>query len=163
MFSIHSFKPIIDENSKVLILGSIPGPESLKKQQYYANPNNQFWRIIYTVFDEEAMAPEYEEKVLFLLDHQIALWDVFHSADRNGAMDADIKSEVLNDVPGLIQIYSGIKCILLAGRKAETSFRKHFAGLNADVVYVPSTSPAYAKMKLDAKIEAWKYAIASAQ
>jgi len=163
MLNIHSFDPIINENSKVLVLGSIPGPESLRQRQYYANANNQFWKIIYAVFGETEIEAAYEEKVNFLLDHEIALWDVFHSADRKGALDADIKNEEPNDIHGLLQKYTGIKRVLLAGRKAELSFRKHFPDLTTNVSYVPSTSPAYAKKTLDDKITDWKEAVKGKQ
>jgi len=158
---LFSFEPIIDKSSKVLILGTLPGPESLRVRQYYANTNNQFWRIIYSVFGETVINPSYLQKSSFLLEHQIALWDVFHSADRKGALDADIRNEEPNDIPGLILQYPCIKRILLNGKKAEGSFRKYFPSLNTDVVYVPSTSPAYAKKSLDEKTREWKAAIIS--
>ena len=152
----YSFAPIIDECSKVLILGTLPGPESLKMNQYYANPYNQFWRIIYKVFNYEFIDPAYDEKAFFLLKHHIALWDIFHSAERKGALDSDIEFEKPNDIPGLLQAYPVIKKILLAGKKAEKSFRKLFPGISVDAVYVPSTSPAYAKKPFEDKVIDWK-------
>ena len=157
--SIRSFEPIIDENSKLLILGTLPGPESLRKHQYYANPNNQFWKIIYNVFKEENIGSTYNEKVCFLLKHELAIWDIFYSADRKGALDADIKNEEPNAVHGLIQAYPHLKRILLNGRKAEKSFYKYFPDITINAVYVPSTSPAYAGKPIDEKIKDWKGAI----
>lgn len=157
--NIHSFKPIIDEHSQVLILGSIPGPESLRMHQYYANPNNQFWRIIHKVFCVEITACSYEEKARFLLDHKIALWDVYHSADRRGALDADIKNPEPNDLHGLLQKHPCINRILLAGRTAEKAFRRHFSDIGVDAYYVPSASSAYAKLSIDKKVNDWKTAI----
>jgi len=127
--------------------------------QYYANPNNQFWKIISGVFGEDVQGAAYEDKLQFLLAHEIALWDMFHSADRTGALDADIKNEKPNDIPGLILSYPGIKRILLSGRKAEKSYYKLFSDIPVEAVYVPSTSPAYAKKTLDAKVIDWKEAI----
>jgi len=155
----HSFKPIINEDSVLLILGTLPGPESLRMSQYYANPNNQFWRIIYKVFDKDYVNPSYDEKVCFLLENKIALWDVFHSAIRKGALDSDIKFEESNDIPGLVREYPGINRILLAGRKAEGSFHKYFPGISVNAAYVPSASPAYAKMTFEDKVKDWKAAI----
>ena len=109
----------------MLILGTIPGPESLQKKQYYANPQNQFWSIIFKVFGEDAAGSSYDERLSYLLKNKIALWDIFHSAERKGALDADIKNEAPNDIPGLVQMYPGLSRILLNGRKADNSFRKY--------------------------------------
>ena len=157
----YSFKPIIDQRSQVLILGTLPGPESLRMGEYYANPNNQFWRIIYRVFDEEYAGLAYDERIRFLRTHRIALWDVFRSAVRKGALDSDIRSEEPNDIPGLLLDHPGLIHILLAGRKAERSFRIHFPDFAVDAVYVPSTSPAYAKRTFENKVYNWKSAIAA--
>lgn len=74
---IESFKPIIDKNSRVLILGTMPGPESLKRRQSYANPRNRFWKIIYRVLRRSEDPPsDYEERGRFLRENGIALWDV---------------------------------------------------------------------------------------
>ena len=156
---IYSFDPVIDGCSRVLILGSIPGPESLRRRQYYANPNNQFWDIIYKVFDDYGAGSSYEARVRFLLEHRIALWDVFHSADRLGALDSGIMNAQPNDLPGLVRSHPCIKRILLAGRTAEKAFRKHFADIGVEAVYVPSASSAYASKTFDDKLADWKNAI----
>ena len=157
--SIRSFEPIIDENSKVLILGTLPGPESIRRRQYYANPNNQFWEIIYNVFREVNVGSTYKEKVCFVLKNKLAVWDVFHSTDRKGALDADIKNEEPNAVRELVQAYPNLKRILLNGRKAEKSFYKYFPDITIKAVYVPSTSPAYAGKPINEKIKDWEGAI----
>ena len=156
-----SFDPIVDGNSEALVLGTLPGPESLRLGQYYANPNNQFWKIIHLVFGEDQVSTVYNEKVDFLLEHKIALWDVFHSAERVGALDADIKNAVPNDIPGLVKQYPGITRVLLNGKTAEKVYRKHFPAVTIDALYVPSTSPAYAKMPLEDKLNAWSQALTS--
>ena len=139
--------------------------------QYYANPNNQFWKIIYSVFGSDNIFSadkisgaatvnlSYDEKMRFLLFNKIALWDIFHSAERKGALDADIKSETPNDIPGLLRSYPGIRRIITAGRKAESSVKKYFPDIGVDVVYVPSASPAYAGLSLDDKIQRWRSAV----
>jgi len=159
---IRSFAPVVDECSEALILGTIPGPESLRQHRYYANPNNQFWCIIYKVFGEDCAAPEYDLKVRFLLEHKIALWDVFSSADRLGALDSDIRNPEPNDIPGLIRSHPKIKRILLAGRTAEKAFRKLFPGISVDAFYVPSASSAYAGKSVSEKICDWKNALGAA-
>jgi len=159
--TFYSFKPIVDRSSKVLILGTLPGPESLRLEQYYAYTNNQFWMILYDVFGESEAGASYPEKLSFLHKNGIALWDVFYSAERQGALDADIKNEVPNDIPGLIRAYPNITRILLNGRKAEKSFHIFCPDVCISAVYVPSTSPAYAKMSLEAKARAWRGALFS--
>jgi len=156
---IYSFEPIINHNSRVLVLGTIPGPESLSLRQYYAHPGNLFWRIIYGIFDEDARGATYEDKLRFLLDREIALWDMFFSAERAGALDADIRNGTPNDIPGLIQKYPSIKRVLLAGRKAEKSFKKLFPCIAVESFYVPSTSPAYAGKAFEGKLKEWKDAL----
>ena len=137
------------------MLGTLPGPESLRVGQYYANPNNQFWKILYSIFDTATVDTSYSGKLSFLSKRGIALWDVFHSADRVGALDADIRNEVPNDIPGLIKQYPNISNILLNGKKAEKSFHINCQNVDISAVYVPSTSPAYAKKSLDEKIKDW--------
>ena len=156
--NIHSFEPIINANSRILILGTLPSSESLKRNQYYANPMNQFWKIIYSVFGEVGIDIEYEKRIRFLLDHEIAIWDMFHAADREGSLDANIKNGIPNEIPGLLQNYTLIKRIILAGRSAEKAFLKNFPNIDISAIYVPSTSPACAK-PFDEKIQHWKKAI----
>ena len=146
-----------------MILGTLPGPESLRLGQYYAYTNNQFWMILYDVFGESepAVAVSYPEKLSLLHKYGIALWDVFYSAERQGALDADIRNEVPNDIPGLINSYPNITRILLNGRKAEKSFHIFCPDVCISAVYVPSTSPSYAKMSLEAKASAWRDALFS--
>ena len=143
------------------MLGTLPGPESLRVGEYYGNPNNQFWKIVYSVFDKATVDSSYSDKLSFLHKHGIALWDVFHSADRVGALDADIRNEDPNDIPGLIKLYPSINRVLLNGKKAEKSFHIYFQNVDISAVYVPSTSPAYAKKSLDEKIKDWKAAMLS--
>ena len=155
---LYSFMPIIDGSSEVLILGTLPGPESLRLGQYYANPYNQFWAIVHGVYNETA-APSYAGKVAFLLGHGAALWDVFRSAERIGALDADIKNGAPNDIPGLLDAHAGIRKIILNGRTADKSFNRFYPGLGVEAVYVPSSSAAYAKMPIGEKIREWKAAL----
>jgi len=156
---LNSFEPVIDKSSELLVLGTLPGPESLRVGQYYANPNNQFWRIIYSALDETEVSPTYPGKLSFLLGRGIALWDIFHSAERAGALDADIRNELPNDIPGLLTLFPRICRILLNGRKAASSFHRYFPDTGIDAVYVPSSSPAYAKKSLAEKTEEWRAAI----
>ena len=89
---ISSFNPIIDEQSKILILGSVPGVKSLEQQEYYAHPQNKFWTIIFELLDEE-FTLNYDLKLNILKQNKIALWDVIDSCERKGSLDSEIKNE----------------------------------------------------------------------
>ena len=156
-----SFTPIINKNSKVLILGTLPGAKSLELSQYYGDPRNQFWTIIYRIFKKESPDSEYENKVNFILDNNLALWDVIHSAERKGSLDANIKNEMCNDIEGLLQQYPNIEKIVLGGGKAARTFKKHFPNTGVEIVEVPSTSPIPGRniKTLDEKVKIWGKAI----
>ena len=158
---VYSFAPIINAKSKILILGSLPSVMSLSKGQYFANPKNQFWTIIYRVFEESVVDVEYEDRIKFLLEHGIALWDVFQLAEREGSSDAKIKNGTPNNITGLLRGYPGIKRIVVAGGKAATAFRSYFPEVAVEVVNVPSTSPIPGKniKTLEEKTQIWRRAI----
>jgi hypoxanthine-DNA glycosylase len=140
---IFSFPPIIDHDTQVLLLGSMPGVESLRQHQYYAHPRNQFWDILYTLFAEEKAAG-YAERIAFLKAHQIGLWDVLYSCYRQGSLDANIKQEQPNDLATLLRDHPQIRFVGFNGAKALQSFKK-MIGLDAlsGIAYqqLPSTSP----------------------
>lgn len=152
----YSMPPIIDDACTLLILGSLPGEKSLQLQQYYAHPQNQFWRILCCVLDEQ-MPENYEQKKQMLLRHHIALWDVVHSAERNhSSLDSQIKNAIPNDIEGFLANHKKIMQIALNGNKACNLFQKHFNQLSIETFCVPSTSPAYASMRIERKIELWR-------
>lgn len=123
---ITGLPPVINESSRVLILGSIPGPESLRRQQYYVGPGNRFWWIIGELFHEPALPLKaYEERASFLLDQGIALWDVLGSCIRPGGADSAIKSPELNDFGNLLRRYPNIKTLYFNGKKAWSEFTRH--------------------------------------
>ncbi len=153
---IHCFAPLIDTSSKVLILGSMPGIKSLKKQQYYAHPRNYFWRILYTLFDK-SYEEDYEKRRSFILEQHIALWDVLQSCEREGSLDAAIRGEEVNDFDWLFQTYSHIECVFFNGSKAYETFKKNIGFKYEGITFqkLPSTSPAHA-IKVEDKLESWK-------
>ncbi|GHU36374.1 DNA-deoxyinosine glycosylase [Clostridia bacterium] len=154
----YSFAPIIDTKSRTLILGSLPGAESLRLGQYYANPHNSFWRLIFAMFGCEPV-DDYNKRREFILAHNLALWDVCQSAERKGSLDSKIISAFPNDIAGLLAEYPNIERILLNGRKAESEYFRHFGHFNIHAVYVPSTSPAHAGLAFADKLRIWKDAI----
>lgn len=155
----YSMRPVINDDCKILILGSLPGERSLALQEYYAHPQNQFWKIICAVLNEPV--PEsYELKKQLLLSHNIALWDMVHSARRdNSSLDSKIQKVIPNDIEDLLEKHKNIKRVLLNGGKASSLFKKYFNNLEVETISVPSTSPAYAVMRIEEKIKLWKKAV----
>jgi hypoxanthine-DNA glycosylase len=151
----HSFPPIISKNSQTLILGSLPGEESLRRQQYYAHKRNVFWKLIYAAFDEE-FNDNYTQRCKFILGHGLALWDVCGSAVRVGSADSKITDVTPNGITALLVGYPNITRILLNGRKAESEYKRHFKNIQIPAIYVPSTSPAFASLSFEEKLCEWK-------
>lgn len=153
--TLKSFRSFADERSRILILGTMPGPMALARREYYGFPGNHFWRLLPEIL--EAPAPKnYPEKIQLLKEHRIALWDVIRSCTRIGASDSSIAEVVPNDIPGLIRRYAGIRTIFLNGRTAEKLYKKHFGKLIQIPAYtLPSTSPAHASMSYEEKKKAW--------
>ena len=158
----QSFLPSIDEKSEILILGSMPGVKSLEEQQYYAHPQNRFWKLMGLFCNVENLHDlNYQKKLQNLLKNQIALWDVIQSCNRDGSLDSNIQNEVPNNLPDLLKQFPNIKIICLNGNKAYTAFKKYFPDLleKYNCYKLPSTSPANAKYKLDDLYNEWNKAI----
>lgn len=153
---IQSFKPIIDSESKVLILGSVPGEVSLKEQQYYAHPRNSFWKILFALF-EEPYEEDYEKRKAFLARHHIALWDVIEQCEREGSLDTAIKAEKANDFDWLFKTYPNIQAVLFNGVKAHEVFRKKVGFKYEGIAFykLGSTSPARA-VNFEKKLKEWQ-------
>jgi double-stranded uracil-DNA glycosylase len=156
--TVESFPPVVSEQSKLLILGSMPGMASLKAGQYYAHPRNAFWHIMGELFGAGPSLP-YERRVKLLLSVGVALWDSLQACSRPGSLDASITEEVANDFPALFAKYPNITHVFFNGSKAQTVFRRHvLPALLEDhhmFTRLPSTSPAHAAMRLEAKVQAW--------
>jgi len=162
---VQSMAPIIDERSEILILGSMPGEQSLQKQEYYGNPRNHFWPILYAHYQHRP-CETYEEKKAFLLEHQLALWDSAEVCKRKGSSDNTITEVVPNDICRLLQEYPGVRLILLNGAAAERIFLKYIRERGGIVVRyerVPSTSPIPGRNvpNFDEKLETWSRRIHS--
>lgn len=152
---IHPIPPVYDENSKVLILGSFPSVKSRETAFFYGHKQNRFWRVIAGVFGENAPETTGEKKA-FLLEHNIAVWDVIHSCEITGSADSSIKNAVPNDINFIIN-ESKIERIFTNGKKADELYKKYIeqsTGIKAECL--PSTSPANAAWSLEKLIEKWK-------
>ena len=158
MSPVQSFPPIVSPQSKLLILGSMPGEASLKAGQYYAHPRNAFWHIMGELFGAGPSLP-YQERVAILKSVGVALWDSLQACIRPGSLDASIKEEVANDFPTLFAKYPNITHVFFNGSKAERSFLRHAKPTLSEDRHVfarlPSTSPAHAAMRLESKVQAW--------
>jgi len=153
---LTSFQPIIDEQSRILILGSMPGVDSLRLQQYYANPRNQFWKILYELYDTQA-SQDYWERVSFVKSKQIAVWDVIENCYREGSLDSKIREEKVNDFRGLFKAFPNIRTVLFNGGKAFETYKK-WVGFGT-IPYLSfhkltSSSPANTK-KYEEKLREW--------
>ncbi|MBC7750960.1 MAG: DNA-deoxyinosine glycosylase [Candidatus Saccharibacteria bacterium] len=157
----YSFRPVINDSARVIILGSMPGIKSLNEQQYYAHPQNAFWRIMAMLFDFDVDA-EYEDRLGYLQTSGVALWDVLHSCKREGSLDSMIQpqTQVANDFYALFQKYPNVRAVFFNGAKAESFFKRHILPSLAErqlhFARLPSTSPAHASLSFDAKLEAWR-------
>ena len=112
----HTFEPVFNEESKVLILGSFPSVKSRENNFYYGQPQNRFWKVLARLYKEE-VPQTIEEKKLFLLEHHIALWDVIESCTIIGSSDTSIKDVVINDFSKVLE-NSAIEKIYVNGTKA---------------------------------------------
>jgi TDG/mug DNA glycosylase family protein len=137
-------------------------PQSLKRQQYYAHPRNQFWRILSALFGGYAAFESYEQKCDFLKRNQVALWDSIHQCRRKGSLDSAIREEEPNDIPGLLDTYPGIRLVAFNGSKSCDVFRKSFGFHQLEErgithLRLPSTSPTPSRYPktLAEKIDAW--------
>lgn len=124
--------PIVGKDPHVLILGTLPGEESLKRQQYYSKSGNRFWQIIYTLFSECKVSPNYSDRVEFLKKHGIAIWDVLSGAQREGSLDANITDEQPNDLRSFLKQHPTIKTVAFNGNKAAKQFSKFFPDLTTN-------------------------------
>lgn len=158
---VKSFPPMIREGATVLVLGSMPGEASIAANQYYGNPRNHMWRVLYGLFGLEP-DESYEDRLAFAAAHGIAMWDVIASCERVGSLDANIRAEVPNDLPGLLADHPSVRALIFNGAKSHDTFMKYFknhpaaAGLNK--LKLPSTSPIPTRtMRTTAdRIEAWR-------
>jgi hypoxanthine-DNA glycosylase len=160
--SSHGFAPVARPDARVLVLGSLPGQVSLRERQYYAQPRNDFWKIMGAL---AGAAPErsYADRLEALKSHRIALWDVCASAQRPGSLDASIRhaTVVANDFATFFRAHPQVGLICFNGRKAADLYRRFvLPGLPEPSQAIPcevlpSTSPAHAAMRFQQKLARW--------
>lgn len=151
--------PSVDNRSRILILGSMPGAASLAAQEYYAHPANRFWPLITKLLKENETPVDYDARLKMLLRHHVALWDAIDTCDRTGSLDSDIRNAKANDFTTFLRRWPQIRTIGLNGGKAYATFAKANRSLldRADlrILKLPSTSPANARWRMDDLLSAW--------
>ena len=149
------FSPVVDTDTRLLILGSLPGDASLKAAQYYAHPRNAFWPLISGVLGEDLAAQPYEQRLDRLKARGVGLWDVIASAERSGSLDAAIRSPEAADLRGLIGSLPRLRAVAFNGKLAAKLGRR-IMGDVAGVRFIdlPSSSPAHA-IPLTSKANVW--------
>ena len=133
--------PIIDKSTRILILGSLPSDESIRKQQYYGNPSNDFWRLISEVIGEDITALDYSTRIGKLQKHGIGLWDVLFAGEREGSMDSNIRGGEINDFSNLKNVAPNLRLVCFNGKKAG-EFEELFRDYGIETKVLPSSSGA---------------------
>jgi TDG/mug DNA glycosylase family protein len=151
----HCFPPVTRPDTRLLLLGSLPGAVSLARRQYYAHPQNQFWRLTGTVLGRDLAAMPYEARLEALLDAGVGLWDTVAAATRRGSLDADIRLHAASDLVRLAATLPELRAIGFNGGTSARIGRRQLGPVEAiDLVDLPSSSPAYT-LAFDRKLAAW--------
>lgn len=152
---VHSFEPVYDEDSEILILGTLPSVKSRENNFYYGHKQNRFWKVLATLL-KEPVPETIEEKKAMLLAHRIALWDVIQSCDIKGSSDSSIKNVQPTDI-GMILEKTNVTQIYANGNKAGQLYKRYqFPVTGIEATVLPSTSPANAAWSFDRLCETWR-------
>jgi hypoxanthine-DNA glycosylase len=140
----------------VLVLGTLPGEESLRRAEYYAHPRNLFWPIVFALFGETPPA-DYAARLTFVASRRIALWDVCAMAERRASLDSEIKRETPNPIHDLLDAHPDIRAVAFNGDGARRLYDRHFTR-RPELLYLrmPSTSPAHASLRFAEKLDRWR-------
>jgi double-stranded uracil-DNA glycosylase len=155
---LEGLAPVVDPQTRVLVLGSFPGVKSLQLQQYYAHPQNAFWRIATSLLGTDFLAQAYALRLQNLLAGGLGLWDVYASCERVGSLDSAIKNPVPNDFLSVKRTCPKLALVVHNGAESG-KHAKHTALMGLRVLQLPSTSPANASWSFDRKLAAWQKAI----
>lgn len=151
----HTIPPVWRADSRILLLGSFPSPKSREQAFFYGHPQNRFWRVLGAVYGAEVPQTR-GEKIEFLYAHRLALWDVIASCEIEGASDASVRDAVPNDLTPILR-GAEIAAICTTGATAHRLYRRLIEPVTGvPAIALPSTSPANARMSLDALVEAYR-------
>lgn len=146
--------PVIDANTRILVLGSFPGAASLAAQQYYAHPRNQAWRLLSALVGEDLAAMPYAERLPRLLAHGFGLWDVLGACERAGSLDSAIRKPAANDFARLRELCPVLETVGFNGQAAG-KFAPQFAAAGYRTFVLPSSSPAHVSVSFEQKQDIW--------
>jgi len=154
---LHGLPPLVTDHTRMLVLGSFPSVASLARQQYYAHPQNAFWRLLQAIWPDHPMpgALHYQQRVAWMLDKGLGLWDVYASCEREGSLDTAIRQPQVNDLAGLLRRCPNLQLIAHNGGESFRHARVTRA-LGLPVYRLPSTSPANASWSFERKLAAWR-------
>jgi len=147
--------PVVDERTRVLVLGSFPSAASLAAGQYYAHPRNQFWTILSMLWELDLRALPYAQRLDEVRRRGLGIWDVYASCRREGSLDTAIEAAQPNDLPGLLQRLPELRAIAHNGGESARTMAITRT-MAPEVVRLPSTSPANASWSLPRKVDAWR-------
>jgi len=151
----HSFAPVVDTRTRLLICGSLPGDRSLAAERYYAHPQNQFWRLLSPAAGVDLAVLDYDKRLAALLEARIGLWDVVASATRPGSSDAAIRDHAVNDLPAFAATLPDLRAIAFNGGTAWRLGSRQMAGIDRyALIALPSSSPLHT-VGIAAKQAAW--------
>lgn len=152
---VTGLPPVIPETCRLLVLGSLPGNRSLAARQYYAHPQNHFWRLMDCVTGDSLAGLPYDERLVRLGRHHIGLWDVIATARRASSLDGDIRYAVGNPLAGLVATLPDLRAVACNGALATKLATRQLADTGLPVIALPSSSPAYT-LAFAAKAERWQ-------
>ncbi len=158
---LKSFAPVIDDETEVMVIGTMPGEASLKAQEYYAYKHNLFWKIVAELLGGGAAFEDYESKLSCLRQAHIGLWDNLQYCERKGSLDSHIKNAQPNDFEALLRRFPKVRRLVFNGQQSYKFFKKFHPQLMAqfECVAAPSTSPANASVSAGDKLAAWRKAL----
>ena len=150
------FPPVTRPDTRLLVLGSLPGAISLAQQRYYAHPQNLFWRLMSAVIGRELVPLAYEDRLAALLDAKVGLWDTVSAATRDGSLDSAIRLHEASDLAALVATLPELRAIGFNGAKSASIGRRQLGEApGLALIDLPSSSPAYASLSFEKKREAW--------
>jgi hypoxanthine-DNA glycosylase len=155
MTRLVGLPPVIAPDTRLLVLGSFPGAASLRAQQYYGHPQNQFWKILSALWSVDLVGMGYADRIGTVRERGLGIWDVYGACEREGSLDSAIRHAELNDFAWLRQQCPGLQAVAHNGGE---SFRhaKHTRALGLPVHQLPSTSPANASWSFERKLGVWR-------
>ena len=154
---LEGLAPVVDANTRLIVLGSFPGVASLQAQQYYGHPRNHFWPILSALWAVDLKNAPYEQRLAQARRHGLGLWDVYASCRREGSLDSAIEQAQLNDLASLKRIAPRLRAIVHNGGESARAM-VHTRALGPPVARLPSTRPATASWSFERKLAAWRAA-----